>query len=116
MWTGFATPAVLAALDGHPHRRHATRSGRMPPRRRDRARPLRQRAAAQKLVDGVVGGLESVAGGAQVEPPDAHALRAGETLGLLQALLEPGRPVAEGLGVVRVEVLDVEGLEPGALE
>lgn len=40
------------------------------------------------------------AGRAQVEPPDAYALGAGELDRLVEGVIEAPRPMAEGLGVV----------------
>ena len=80
------------------------------------ARPLGEGSAAEHLADGVLTGLERVAGGAQVEAPDPQPLAPGQALGLVAVGVEPGGPVAQRLGVIGVEVLDVQRLEAGPLE
>src|SRR5829696_2577834 len=71
---------------------------------------------AEDLVDRSEVDLEAVAGGAQIEPPDAQPLGAGQLLGPLDVLVEVADPMAERLGVVGAELLDVPADEPGALQ
>jgi hypothetical protein len=54
---------------------------------------------------------EAVARGAQVQPPDPHALGARDPRRLVQVRVEALGPVAQRLGVVGLEVLDVRGDE-----
>ncbi len=79
-------------------------------------RPLSSGSAGLDLVDRGEPALEPAPGGTEVEPPDAHALRAGQAHGLVQALVEPARPVAERDLVVAVQALHVVGHEPGSLD
>src|SRR6185312_10870499 len=75
-----------------------------------------RRSRRADLVDRGEAGLEAVARRAQVEPPHAHTLGAGQPRRLLEIFVEPACPVAQRLGVVLAEVLDVVGLQPRALE
>ena len=68
------------------------------------------------LVDRRETRLEPAARRAEVDPPDADALLAGEPDGLLEPILQPRQPVGQGLGVVGGEALDVLGREAGTLE
>src|SRR2546423_1445335 len=78
--------------------------------------PRLRSCMAPHLVDGCEAGLESVAGGAQVQAPDTHALGTCQARRLVDVVVEPLGPVAQRLGVVVVEALDVVDLEAGALE
>src|SRR4051794_21514208 len=78
--------------------------------------PKLRSCMAAHLVDRREPRLESVAGGAQVEPPDACALRARKPRRLVDVVVEPSGPVAQRLGVVVAEALDVVDLETCALE
>src|SRR3954469_24521032 len=78
--------------------------------------PRLRSCMAPHLVDRREAGFESVAGGAQVEAPYARALTPRQARGLVDVLVEPTRPVAQRLGVVLAEALDMRGLEAGALE
>src|SRR4051812_41953057 len=71
---------------------------------------------AEHLVDRREIDLESVASGAQIEPPDAEPLRPGDLLGALQVRIEVGYPVPQGLGVIGAELLDVPRDEPRPLQ
>ena len=71
---------------------------------------------AEHLVDRREAGLEARARRAQVQPPDAHALRAREPDALVVVLVQAPRPVAQRLGVVLAEALDRVGLEARVLE
>src|SRR5829696_6117760 len=71
---------------------------------------------AEDLVDRSEVDLEAVAGGAQIEPPDAQPLGAGQLLGPLDVLVEVADPVAERLGVIGAELLDVPADESCALQ
>src|SRR4051812_47278432 len=71
---------------------------------------------AEHLVDRGEVDLEAVPGRAQVEPPDAEALRARDLLGSLQILVEVRDPVPQRLGVVGAELLDVPDDEAGPLQ
>ena len=53
---------------------------------------------------------------AQVDPPDADALLAGEPDGLIYVILETRQPVGPGLGIVGGEAVDVLGREAGTRE
>src|SRR5690606_13936486 len=74
------------------------------------------RQAAEDLVDRDRVGEEAVAGGAQVEAPDAEALGASQLAGARQVGLEALDPVAQGLGVVGAELLDLAGGEARPFE
>src|SRR3954451_22190387 len=78
--------------------------------------PRLRSCMAPHLVDRREPGLEPVAGGAQVQAPDASAFGPGESRRLLDLVVEPARPVAQRLGVVVAEAFDVVDLEAGALE
>src|SRR3954447_26166703 len=67
--------------------------------------PRLRSCMAPHLVDGREAGLEAVAGGAQVQAPDAHALGAGKPRGLVDVVVEPSGPVPQCLGVVLAEAL-----------
>ncbi len=71
---------------------------------------------AEHLVDAGPARLETVAGGAQIKAPDPGALLASQPDRLLEVLIEALRPVAQRLGVVAVQVLDMQGLQAGALQ
>ena len=71
---------------------------------------------AAGLVDRGEAALEAVAGGAQVEAPDADPFGAGEPDRLVEVVVEVAGPVAQGLGVVGGEVLDVVGDEAGPFQ
>ena len=111
-------PAVVAALDAC-LARDATLGGlfdaRRFPRRRLAAVPCLGPRRAH-LVDAREAAEEAVARRAQVEPPHAHALLPRQRDRLVEPRVEPLRPVAQRLGVVGGEPLDVLGHEPGALE
>src|SRR5215217_7693592 len=120
MWTAFAISSGR-----YPAR---SRSGRDALRRypppggfvalagRRGGRTLDQRGAAQQLAHGVLPGLEGVSGRTEVKAPDPRALGPGQRLRLVEVLVEALGPVAQRLGVVGVEVLHVQDLEPGTLE
>src|SRR5215218_11286288 len=72
--------------------------------------------ARSDLVDAREAGLEAAPRGAQVEPPHAHALRPREPRGLVYALVQPPRPVAQRLRVVGRKALDVVDRDVGLLE
>src|SRR4051794_37880129 len=78
--------------------------------------PKLRSCMAAHLVDRREPRLESAAGGAQIEPPDACALRARKPRRLIDVVVEPPGPVAQRLGVVVAEALDVVDLETCALE
>ena len=68
--------------------------------------PVRDGASGQRaarLVDGEEAGFEAVAGGAQVEAPDADPFGPGQAHRLVEVLVQPPGPVAQGLGVVGAE-------------
>src|SRR3954451_227293 len=85
--------------------------GREPSKLSRLARPV-----AEHLVDRGEAGQEAIAGGAQVEPPHAHALLAAEADGLVEVGVEVAGPVRQRLRVVEPEALDRVGLESRALE
>src|SRR3954452_20883322 len=62
--------------------------------------PKLRSCMAPHLVDRGEAGLETVAGCAQVEAPDAHALRPRQPRRLLDVVVEATRPVAQRLGIV----------------
>ena len=68
------------------------------------------------LVDRGEARAEPAARGAQVDPPDADAMLAGEPDGFVETILQARQPVGQGLGVVGGEPLDVLGGESGTLE
>ena len=70
-------------------RRRARARARPPPRA---ARRGSAGARGAHLVDRDEAALEAAPGGTQVEPPDAHALGAGQPDGLVQVLVEPAAP------------------------
>src|SRR3954466_5966784 len=78
--------------------------------------PKLRSCMAPHLVDRREPCIESVAGGAQVEPPHACALRTRKPRRLVDVVVEPPGPVAQRLGVVVAEALDVVDLETCALE
>src|SRR3954470_15048376 len=55
-------------------------------------------------------------GAPQEYPPPAPPLLAGDCDGLLEPVLQPRQPVAQGLHVVATKAFDMLGLEPRALE
>jgi hypothetical protein len=69
-------------------------------------RPPRQRLVHRREVD-----VEAVPGGAQVKAPDPQALGAGESLGLLEVLVQVGDPLPQGPRVIVLEALDVGRLQ-----
>src|SRR4051812_35317974 len=77
---------------------------------------LRVAEAAEHLVDRREVDLEAVPRSPQVEPPDAQPLRAGQLLSADDVLVEVADPVAQRLGVVGAELLDMLGDEAGPLE
>src|SRR4051794_19756339 len=78
--------------------------------------PSSRSCMAPHLVDRREAGLEAVARRAQIEPPHAHSLFAGQADRLVDVLVQAPGPVAERLRVILAESLDVLGLEPGTLE
>src|SRR3954451_7887944 len=78
--------------------------------------PRLRSCMAPDLIDRREPSLEPVARGAQVQTPDAGALRAGEPRRLLEVVVEPPRPVPQRLGVVVAEALDMVDLEACALQ
>src|SRR5436190_6491162 len=78
--------------------------------------PKLRSCMAPNLVDRREARLESVARRAQVQAPDAHALLTGKPRRFLDVVVEPTGPVAQRLGVVVLEALDVLDLEARALE
>src|SRR4051794_2115478 len=68
------------------------------------------------LVDRREARQEPVARGSKIEPPNANAFLTRQARGLIDVVVEPLCPVAERLGVVVLESLDVLDLEPCALE
>ena len=72
--------------------------------------------AAASLVDRQEAVFEAVPRGAQVEAPDPHPFGAGEADRLVQVLVQPARPVAQGLGVVGAVLGDVAGDEAGPFQ
>src|SRR4051794_15249485 len=78
--------------------------------------PRLRSCMAPHLVDGREARLEPVAGGAQVEPPHAHALRARQARGLVDVFVQSPRPVAKRLRIVVAEAFDVVDLESRPLE
>src|SRR3954447_18940005 len=78
--------------------------------------PRLRSCMAPNLVDRCEAGLKSVARGAQVEPPHARALGAGQARGLIEVVVQAPRPVAQGFRVVVPEALDVAYLEAGSFE
>src|SRR4029079_16265587 len=78
--------------------------------------PRLRSCMAAHLIDRREARLESVAGGAEVETPYAHALGAGQVRAFADFVVEPLGPVPQRLGVVVLEALDVLDLEAGTLE
>src|SRR3954447_11041452 len=78
--------------------------------------PRLRSCMAPQLVDRCEPGFKSVARGAQVEAPDTRALRTSEPRGFVDVVVEPARPLAQGLGVVALEALDVLDLEAGSFQ
>src|SRR5881392_2541665 len=78
--------------------------------------PRLRSSMAPHLVNRGEASLESVAGGAQVEAPHAQALGPCQARGLVDVLVKAPRPMAQSLGVVVAEPLDVLDLEAGALQ
>src|SRR3954454_515877 len=76
--------------------------------------PRLRSCMAPQLVDRCEPGFKSVARGAQVEAPDTRALRTSEPRGFVDVVVEPARPLAQGLGVVALEALDVLDLHAGS--
>src|SRR6188472_3831262 len=79
-----------------------------------RARFSAERAAS--LVNREESALETATGHAQIEAPDAQPFGASEAHRVVEVLVEPLRPVAQCLGVIVAELLDVAGDEAGPLE
>src|SRR3954449_8666851 len=69
--------------------------------------PRLRSCMAADLVDRREAGLETVAGCAQIEPPHTRTLGTREARRLLDLLVEPAGPMAQRLGVVLAEALDV---------
>ncbi len=82
----------------------------------DLTKPDRLSCGSRAPVDRGEAVVEAVAGGAQVQAPDAQALGPGELERALAVGVEALGPVAQRLGVVVAEALDVLGPEAGALE
>src|SRR5262245_56373227 len=82
--------------------------------RKDGTFALDQLAAC--LVDRREARFEPVAGGAQVEAPDADPFGAGEADGVVKVLVEAAGPVTQGLRIVGGEVLDMVGDEARPFE
>src|SRR3954447_23668188 len=60
--------------------------------------PRLRSCMAAHLVDRREARLEAVARGAQIQTPDADALRSGQARGLLDVVVQAPGPVAQGLG------------------
>src|SRR3954447_22431632 len=73
--------------------------------------PRLRSCMAPHLIDRREPCLEPVARGAQVQTPDAGALRPREPRRLLELVVQPARPMPQRLGVVLAETLDVVDLE-----
>src|SRR4051794_29640196 len=78
--------------------------------------PKLRSCTAPHLVDRREPGLEAVAGSPQVEAPDAHALGPREPDRLVDVVVQTLRPVAQRLGVVVAQALDVVDLEARPFE
>src|SRR4051812_46710473 len=65
--------------------------------------PRLRSCMAAHLVDRREARLEAVARGTQVETPDANALRTGQARRLVEVVVEPSGPMAQGLRVVVAE-------------
>src|SRR4051812_30228284 len=78
--------------------------------------PKLRSCMAADLVDRGEPSLEAVARRAQIQAPHTCALRTGQARGFVDVVVQPPRPVAQRLGVVIAEPLDVVDLEAGAFE